>query len=208
MLRFVVLSDVILSDPGRLVLPVESTVMMTGRSGPLMAEVVHEGSRHVTASFDVIKSNWPLFVSFPVFLGNTMQTLGLGGLAEDAGVAYRTGDVASIAADTGDELIYEGPERLTVQRTQGAAVLGPFTRAGVYQTDAEVEPPYDRLSVNLLSPGESDVRTADILNISSVAVDATAETATIRREVWRWFVWGALAVMLIEWLVYTRRMHL
>ena len=62
--------------------------------------------------------------------------------------------------------------------------------------------------MNLLSPDESDIRTADILNVSSIATGTTAATTTFRREVWRWFIWGALAVMLIEWLVYTRRMHL
>ena len=208
MLRYVVLDDVILSKPGRLVVPPEATVMMTGRSGPLMAEVVRDGVRHVAASFDVLRSNWPLFVSFPVFLGNTVQTLGLGGLADDAGVAYRTGEVALITADTGGDLIYKGPVTLKVQRTQGAAVLGPFTRAGVYETDAKVEPPFDRLSVNLLDPAESDLRTAGVLNVSAIAADATVQTTTIRREVWRWFIWGALAVMLVEWIVYTRRMHL
>jgi len=208
MLRYVVLDDVILSEPGRLVVPPEATVLMTGQSGPLMAEVVRDGVRHVTASFDILRSNWPLFVSFPVFLGNTVQTLGLGDLADDAGVSYRTGEVASIIADIGGELTYEGPVTLKVQRTQGAAVLGPFTRAGVYTTDAKIEPPFDRLSVNLLDPAESDLATAGVLNVSAVASDATAQTATIRREVWRWFIWGALAVMLIEWVVYTRRMHL
>jgi len=208
MLRYVVLDDVILSEPGRLVAPPGASVLMTGRSGPLMVEVVRDGVRHVAASFDVLRSNWPLFVSFPVFLGNTVQTLGLGGLADDAGVAYRTGEVASITTDTGDDMIYEGPVTLKVQRTQGAAVLGPFTRVGVYETDAKVQPPFDRLSVNLLDPAESDLRTAGVLNVSAVAADATVQTATIRREVWRWFIWGALAVMLVEWLVYTRRMHL
>lgn len=208
LLRYVVLDDVILGEPGRLVVSDEATVLMTGQSGPIMAEVVRDGVRHVVASFDILQSNWPIKISFPVFLGNTMQTLGLGGLAEDAGVAYRTGEVASIPAGIGGTLIYKGPVTLSVRRTQGAAVLGPFTRVGVYRTDAKVDPPFDRISVNMLDPGESDLRTADVLNVSTIAGDKQAQTATIRREVWRWFIWGALAVMLIEWMVYTRRMHL
>lgn len=87
-------------------------------------------------------------------------------------------------------------------------MLPPLARAGIYTTDAKVPPPYDRLGVNLLDADESDLRTAGVLNVSTVAGDTTAQRAGIRREVWRWFVWGALAVMLVEWLVYTRRMHL
>lgn len=208
LLRYVVLDDVILSEPGRLVVSSQATIMATGQSGPIMAEVVEDGVRHVVASFDVLKSNWPIKISFPVFLGNTVQTLGLGGLADDAGIAYRTGDIATIPVNTTDDLAYTGPVPVSVVRTQGAAILPAFTRAGLYQANDKIDPPFDRLGVNLLSPDESDIRTADILNVSSIATGTTAATTTFRREVWRWFIWGALAVMLIEWLVYTRRMHL
>ena len=47
-----------------------------------------------------------------------------------------------------------------------------------------------------------------MINVSTVAGDTTTQTASIRREVWQWFIWAALAVMLIEWLIYTRRMHI
>ncbi len=208
LLRYVVLDDVILTEPGRLEVPPQAVVLMTGQSGPLMAEVVHEGVRHVATSFDVLHSNWPLSVGFPVFLSNTVQTLGLGGLSGEAGVFYHTGEVAVVPADAEGALVYKGPVRLTVNRTTGAAVLPAFTRAGVYQTDAGIDPPFDRISVNLLDANESDVRTADLLMVSTVAGDAQAQPVSIRREVWRWFIWGALAVMMIEWLVYTRRMHL
>ncbi len=207
LLRYVALDDVILSEPGRLVVSPQATVLATGQSGPIMAELVQDGVRHVVASFDVLQSNWPIKISFPVFLGNTVQTLGLGGLADDAGIAYRTGEVALVPNDTGNSLTYTGPVTLNVRRTQGAAVLPTFTRVGLYRTDG-VEPPFNRLGVNLLAPDESDIRTADVLNVSTVAGDTLAKTSAIRREVWRWFIWGALAVMLVEWLVYTRRMHL
>ncbi len=208
LLRYVVLDDVILSEPGRLVVSPQATVLATGQTGPIMAEIVQDGVRHVVASFDVLKSNWPIKISFPVFLGNTVQTLGLGGLADDAGIAYRTGEIASIPTGACDAMTYTGPTDLTVRRTPGASILPPFTRVGLYRAGEEVQPPFDRLGVNLLAPDESDIRTTDVLNVSTVAGGTTAETSSIRREVWRWFIWGALAVMLIEWLVYTRRMHL
>ena len=208
LLRYVVLDDVILSQPGRLVVNSQATVMATGQAGPIMAEAVEGGVRHVVASFDILHSNWPIKISFPVFLGNTVQTLGLGGLADDAGIAYRTGEIATIPVDTADNLSYTGPVPINVVRTRGTAILPAFTRAGLYKASESIDPPFDRLGVNLLAPDESDIRTADILNVSSIASGTTATTSTFRREVWRWFIWAALAIMLIEWLVYTRRMHL
>ena len=208
LLRYVALEDVILTDPGRLVVSPRATVLATGQSGPIMAEVVDDGVRHVVSSFDILKTNWPIEVSFTVFLSNTMQTLGLAGLSDSAGVAYRTGEVVSIPDGSSGEVVYTGPERLVVHRTRGAAVLGPLERVGVYKTGATVKPPFDRLGVNMLDSDESDIRTAGVLNVSTVAGEASAQTATIRREVWWWFIFGALVVMLLEWLFYTRRMHL
>ncbi len=206
LLRYVSLEDVILSDPGRLEVSPQATTLVTGQSGPIMAEVVRDGVRHVVASFDLLQTNWPIKISFPVFLGNTVQTLGLGGLSEGAGVAYRTGEVVSIPADS--DVTYTGPATLTVRRTQGAAVLPPFPLAGVYTTTDTIQPPFDRLGVNLLDPQESDLRTMDVLNVRTTDADTAVQTASIRREVWQWFIWAALAVMLIEWLIYTRRMHI
>jgi hypothetical protein len=39
-------------------------------------------------------------------------------------------------------------------------------------------------------------------------VVAQSGRSAARREVWPWFAWAALGVLLIEWVVYTRRMHL
>lgn len=208
LLRYVVLDDVILSGPGRLVVTPQATVMATGQSGPIMAETVQDGVRHVVASFDILNSNWPIKISFPVFLGNTMQTLGLGGLADDAGIAYRTGEIATIPLEADADLAYTGPVPLNVVRTQGTAVLPIFSRVGLYSASEKMSPPFDRLGVNLLDIHESDTRTADILNVSTAAGSTTAEVSTFRREVWRWFIWAALAIVLLEWLIYTRRMHL
>ena len=49
---------------------------------------------------------------------------------------------------------------------------------------------------------------AEVLEVGSLAAEGQARTSAIRREVWPWFAWAALAVLLVEWLVYTRRMNL
>jgi len=209
LLRYVVLDDVVLSRPGRLVLPMGGVVLATGQHGPLMAEVTDEGVRHVATSFDVLASNWPLYVSFPVFTSNSLQVLGLGNLADEAGIGMRPGQVAVVPVEADVQRItYRGPQQLSGRVSRGRAVLDVFERVGVYETDADVEPPDDRLAVSLLDPLESDTRVADTLAVGTVASQSTSAATSIRKEVWPWFIWAALAVLLIEWLVYTRRMHL
>lgn len=210
LMRYVALDDVLLRAPGRLEVPDDATVLATARAGPIIAEVADAAGRpHAVAAFNVLETNWPLYVGFPVFISNAVQTLGLGAFAEDAGVRFHTGEVAVIPdANLVDPPVYTGPASLTARLTPRGAVLSPFGRVGVYRTRDEVDPPYDRLPVNLLDALESDVRPADHIDIASLSVEAAAESATIRREIWPRFLWVALVVLLVEWLIYTRRMHL
>lgn len=206
LMRYVVLDDVILQGPGRVAVPADGRVLVTGQSGPIVAEVRARGVRHVVASFDVLQTNWPLYVSFPVFISNVVQTLGLGGL-DEAGLNYRTGEVAvAPLRETSSAVAWTGPARLEGRISGGEALLPKFERVGVYRTGSDaVEPPYDQLPVNLLSESESDLRPAERLEVGATVAAGEAGSALIRREVWEWFVWGALALLVVEWLVYTRR---
>jgi hypothetical protein len=208
LLRWVAMEDLVMSSPGRLVLPDGATVLATGQSGPIMAEVSADGQRHVVASLDVLRSNWPMQVSFAVFMSNAVQHLGLGAQAE-AGAAYATGEVAVVPTDGSIATVeFRGPAPLAAAAQGGRAVLPMLERAGLYSTSKGVLSPWTTLAVNLADATESDLRPAASLTIGTATVSADTTLAEVRKEVWRWFVWGALAVLLLEWLVYTRRMHL
>lgn len=208
--RYVALDDVVMSEPGRLALPLTAEILATAQSGPVMASVQSGGVNHVMVAFDVLKSNWPMQVSFPVFVSNAVTWLALGGQSE-AGVSFRPGDVAVVPTAAGTTAVrYSGPVGLSAEQADGRAILPVFQRVGVYQVDNEksVTPPFDRLAVNLTDMTESDLRPAERMRIGTSIAAAKAGETAVRREVWAWFAWGALAVLLIEWLVYTRRMHL
>ena len=86
-----------------------------------------------------------------------------------------------------------------------------FERAGVYRADADAPlSPIDRqLPVNFADGDESDIRPAAEFHIvqGNITVIVDTDTST-HREVWRWFALAALCVLLLEWVVFTRRMHL
>jgi hypothetical protein len=213
MMRYVAMDDVLIRGAGRLVVPAEATVLAVGQAGPLIAEAPAAGGRHVAVAFDVLQSNWPLYVSFPVFVSNAVSAaggLGAGGLGEASGLMFRAGDVAVVpVAGEVARVEYAGPEPLEARAANGQAVLPMFSRAGVYGTTGRAtEPPFNLLPVNVLDPLESDTRPVDMLAVAGQSAQGTPESRAVRREVWPWFVWGALALLMIEWLVYTRRMHL
>ncbi len=209
LLRNVELSDIPLRRPGRLIVPADGKVLAIGREGPVMAEVTRDGVRHVVVCFDIYESLWPHRISFPVFIKNALPMLGLDGSDQEAGIAYRTGENAVVLADTElDRLAYTGPRTINARALGTTLTVDAFPRAGLYETKADVPTRYKQLAVNLLDTEESDPRVAETLQIGTSAVAGTVQAVEVRQEIWPWFVWGALAVLLLEWMVYARRMHI
>ncbi|MEM9415706.1 MAG: BatA and WFA domain-containing protein [Planctomycetota bacterium] len=211
LLSNVELSDIPLRKPGRIVVPVDGRILAIGGEGPVMAELTRDTVRHVVVSFDVHESLWPFRISFPTFFQNVLPALGLGGATDSAGVAYHTGENATLLLDAApDTITYTGPAKLTGRAVGNAVTVDPFPRVGLYTTSSsDVEPRDRQLMANLLDQQESDTRVASQLTIGTSAVASqSAQQVQVRKEIWPWFVWGALALLAIEWLVYTRRMHI
>jgi len=209
LLRNVELSDIPLRRPGRLVVPIDGTVLAIGREGPVMAEVTRDTVRHVVVGFDLYESLWPHRISFPVFIKNVLPTLGLDGNTQEAGIDYHTGENAVVLADSEiDALKYTGPASIAGRALGTTFTVDAFPRAGLYETKADVPTRYKQLAVNLLDTQESDPRIAERLEIGTSTQAQAQQAVEIRKEIWPWFVWGALAVLLLEWMVYTRRMHI
>lgn len=213
-LQHVVMDDVVIAGAGRVVLPPQGVVLATGQRGPILAEVTTDALRHVVASFEIVgeaglRTNWVKQVGFPVFVRNTVQVLGLGRLRDEAGIAYAPGDAAAVPAPPGlASLTYTGPRELTAPVIDGRAVLPTFPLAGLYTTEAPVEPPNNRLAVNMTSLRESDLRPAPKLTVGGTAADTRDGGGTVQKELWPWFVVPAIVVLMLEWFVWTRRVHL
>jgi hypothetical protein len=208
-LRHVVLDDVLVRQPQRLVMPPEGITLASTVTGPVIAEVVDEQVRHVVTALDVEQTNWPKQIGFPVFISNVVQYLALGGGNDDASLAYQPGQVAVVSTMAGIERVaYHGPVDLTAEASAGRAVLPALRRAGLYRADRGVEPPHHLLAVNVVDPHESDLRPAERLDSADPPADGQGAATAVQRRIWHWFVLAALAVLMAEWIVYTRRMHL
>jgi hypothetical protein len=102
-----------------------------------------------------------------------------------------------------------GSRTLTVPAA-GDFALPPLDHVGVYATDPPV-PQYEQMAVNLLDANESNVQPAGTQTaLGGVAAEVReADASKSRMELWWWVVaCAALPLLLIEWWVYTRRVHL
>ena len=107
------------------------------------------------------------------------------------------------------QIVLNGPggeKKVTIPPT-GDFALPPLDRVGVYDTMPAVEG-FEHVAVNLLDPSESNV--VPLERPPGGVGEALANSGgKSRMELWWWIVaCAALPLLLIEWWVYTRRVHL
>jgi hypothetical protein len=103
----------------------------------------------------------------------------------------------------------QGPEgsRQVPIPPMGDFALPALNEVGVYTLDPPV-PQYEQLAVNLLDANESDLVPAETAP-GNVGETVTSTAGKKRVDLWWWIIaCAALPLLLIEWWVYTRRVHL
>lgn len=194
-----------------------SEVLMEGASGPLM--ILHRQGRgvHLVVPFDLWESDWPTRASFPVFIHNALQFMALG---TDMNVreSYQPGATPLIPAydlaklePRPQNLTLNGPDGTRTVPLTGAGqiVLPALDHVGVYKTNPPV-PQYEQIAVNLLDPNESNIAPVPADKFPGGEGGASAVAGgKARLDLWWWLVAaGALPILMVEWWVYTRRVHL
>jgi hypothetical protein len=197
------------------VLPtLDSQVLIDGNNCPLM--VLHREDRafHLVIPFDIIQSSWPRHWTFPLFLYKTLQFMSLGTdmslrPSYQPGVTLRIPRVDLLKMDPVPSVVTVrgpmGPLTAVVPKA-GDFVLPALDKVGLYSTDPPI-PQYEKIAVSLLDQTESNLLPAPVAPGSGGQATPVA-TGKSRLELWRWLVAAVLPLLLIEWWVYTRRVHL
>jgi len=217
-LRHLNLGKIYAATALKLNVPPDTQTLIDGIKGPMM--VLHREGRgtHLIVGFDVLQSNWPLRVSFPIFLQQAMQFLAIGAdlsvresFAPGASPILPRGNLARAAGGEPKEIEVVGPpghKTVTVPvLVSGDFALPPLDRVGMYRT-VPIVPQYERLAVNLLDSAESNL--LPVKTVPGGAGEAIASgSRKSRLELWWWIIaCVGLPLLMIEWWVYTRRVHL
>jgi len=194
-----------------------SEVLLDGLKCPLI--VLHREGKgvHLVVAFDLLQSNWPMKVSFPIFLFNSLQFMAVGANMDvrqslEPGATPRIPRTATLEGLK--QVTIKGPpgwgNRTVNVPEAGDFALPPLDRVGLYTTDPPV-PLFEQVAVNLLDGVESNVLPASEKSaLGGVAAEVReADANKSRMELWWWVVaCAALPLLMIEWWVYTRRVHL
>jgi len=180
-------------------------------SGPLIAAGEHTGLRVVSVAFDLSDSDWPLRVSFPIFLTNAVRWLTAAGGLGASQVETPTGGVASLTLPPGNPSVSitrpDGSATAVATPATGGIVLIDDTRqAGLYHARANgVDYPF---AVNLDSRDESTLAAQNPAALNHPGAPMVEHLPLSRRakdDLWPTLAAVALGFLLLEWFVFHRR---
>jgi len=203
-LRYVNLSELRISHSLMLERDPEAVELVWSPEAPLISYKDYGSQRRYFVSFNVqLESNWWKQSSLLVFLQNiveqtrTRHFIGLPQLLA-SGQSAKLWDLA-------DKATIETPDGDTLELTTkaGTADFAGTDRLGFYEVQSKGA--RSTFAVNLLSPTESAVAPLSLQTPSGGNVEETDSVARVNKEIWHWLAIAGIAVLLIEWFVYHRR---
>ncbi len=201
LMRWVTLRDLNMSRSSRFSLKPGDVALASSARDVLIA-ARESPEKTVALGFDVRHSDLPLRVAFPVLLVNALEWFA--GDEATLQAAFRTGEPWRVPA-AGDEATVRDPDGET-QRVPVVDGLARLVGRKVGFHTVESRGGARTIAANLGSAAESAIRPARELVVDGKKLEAPSGfDARLRRELWAMLVLAALALALLEWWTYNRR---
>ncbi len=208
------LGDVTIAEGTPLGPPPGSTVLMETSAGPMFAIAAREQFEDAVLGFEIdeqppIGTNWPVRLSFPVFILNVVSYLG--GADQTLAAGVRPGQPlvwrGSEAAKTIRVTLPDGKSVEVPRLSQSSITFSQTEKVGIYEIREDGPDPSGWFTVNLFDPVESNVRPNHSLGIGDQKITGATKWEPARSNAWKWVAAMALAVLLLEWYIYNRRVY-
>lgn len=187
--------------------PSWSRVLAESMDGPMIVLFEDNEIRCLAIAFSIVETDWPLHISFPVFLSNAVRWLASQSGA-DRRLSHRTGDtVRLVLRGDAEQARIETPNSgdVAVQLDEsGGGFFALTERAGIY-TMKQGGKQVARFAVNLLSDEESNTTPTEVLSFEGRLLESNPSRLRQNQEIWFWLALAALLVLLLEWFVYCKR---
>jgi hypothetical protein len=207
LLRFMAVDNVQVARAHALVPEKSDQVVGASELGPLLVSGRRQSHPFVALGFDPKDSDLVLRVAWPLFVLNVIHSF----VEDDASYlsAYRTGEPWRIPVSSDARVAFvQGPDRVSheIPAKEGRAVLFG-ERAGFYELRVgSKDAPPSLFAANLVDAEESRIEPRASLDVDGAQAKPLRGFAVgVRREIWVYLVAVALALSVLEWISYHRR---
>jgi len=204
--------------------PPGGTVLIDSDKGPLLATAPREAFEDLVLGFVLVEeraaadgsraiyrnTDWPLTAGFTAFVFNLLANRAGQDLTSSA--SYRSGAVVGLEApDVRTGLDVQTPSGRTVSlpaNPSGKLIFTETEELGAYRILAGGKMVH-QFAVNLLDANESNIRVPAEPSLKIGYVDVAGKTGWVagHRDIWRELVLAGLAIAVLEWLIYLRRVY-
>jgi hypothetical protein len=187
--------------------PTWATTLVEAPQAPLIFAGELGRQRIIWIGFDTLESNWPLRVSFPIFIANAVEWLNpanarSGQLLVKSGEPFRlalTEPTASAQVTLPDGTA----KALSLDPNLSELIFGDTLKQGTYRLRLGTNDTV--FCVNLLDAAESNIKPHETVQLGKYTkVTATTKQRT-NMELWRTIATLGLLMLLVEWWYYHRR---
>lgn len=187
--------------------PTWAVALVEAPQAPLILAGELGRQRIIWIGFDVLESNWPLRVSFPIFIANAVEWLNPAA-ARSGQLLVKAGDPFRLAlAETATEAQITLPggsvQSLPLGASASELVFGDTRKQGVYRLRLGTNE--TAFCVNLLDAAESNIKPRDELQLGKHTRVSATTVKRANMELWRSIAALGLLVLLVEWWYYHRR---
>ena len=202
--------------------PRGSVSLIDAADGSIMRVGSRDGFRDLVVGFPMLEINedldinvntdWMTKLSFPLFVQNVVVELG-NGKNFAAAIGGKPGEILNFRTSLPFESIRvtdPSGRKSTLSPGQDNGFTLANTRAsGVYSVQSpDQETPDLLLPINLFDRNESNLTVREKLTLGYEEVTGESKREVTRKQYWRWFLLAALVLLMLEWVVFNRRVML
>jgi len=187
--------------------PSWAVALVDSPQAPLMLAGELGRQRIVWIGFDILESNWPLRVSFPIFIANAVEWLNPANtkgsqLLVKAGEAFR---LSLSRPEKSARITYPDGTRRAFNLEPNALefVFSDTYRQGIYRLAVGTNETL--FCVDLLDAAESNIKPHDEVHLGRYTKVAATTAQRANLELWRTLATLGLAALLFEWWYYHKR---
>ena len=216
-LRYVAVEAIDVLEWFTLKLPSEARSIIDGETSPVLAHLTRNASQYLISAFALVvrddagatrfNADWPTKPDFVIFMQNAVQYL--------ASNQSLLGKKSIAPGEPVTLMTPPGVETVTITRPDGTADevsagqqqaihYGRTRHVGVYR----VEPPapgQDAFAVNLFNAVESNIAPVRTLTVGADGAKPQTASVEVNKPAWKYFLLALLGLLLLEWVVYNRR---